>query len=378
MPTATHTDNNSISLTSSGLDSDEFVPLVSFIYDGLKILDASAEIFEYENETIAYNKEEDSELSKHINSYPHASGYKIYERTTKKEKVTFPLYITKGNKESDDDDGVVTVRLSEEIEGVTIKSKEEFKVKYDTDYTLELELKCKEGNIFYVDFYAKDDDDDDWEIGGYTVNDKTGKLKNIHCGRIKIIKEATCICDDADWPALYNMVLEIDKVRYSSKTIIPWLPDGTERECYHYALHQLRVLGYTLISERWNKKWDGTKELNDDIFQLKLDSDVAGMKKGPQKEMFKKSLTYLKQAMQLKTPVMVGLNYKEGYANDDLTTDHFGVITGSGRDKDGRLFFNVTDNYYSSQKFYCKCDVFGIKSADGRMEISQIRKSKKY
>lgn len=163
------------------------MPLFSFIYDGLKILDASAEIFEYENETIAYNKEEDSELSKHINSYPHASGYKIYERTTKKEKVTFPLYITKGNKESDDDDGVVTVRLSEKIEGVTIKSKEEFKVKYDTDYTLELELKCKEGNIFYVNFYAKDDDDDDWEIGGYTVNDKTGKLKNIHCGRIKVI-----------------------------------------------------------------------------------------------------------------------------------------------------------------------------------------------
>jgi len=47
MPTATQSDDNSISLTSSGLDVDEFIPLVSFKRDGLKNINISEEIFEY-------------------------------------------------------------------------------------------------------------------------------------------------------------------------------------------------------------------------------------------------------------------------------------------------------------------------------------------
>ena len=61
--------------------------------------------------------------------------------------------------------------------------------------------------------------------------------------------------------------------------------------------------------------------------------------------------------------------------NDDLTTDHFAIITGCGREPSGKLFFNVTDNFYKSQIFYCKCDNFELESKDTRIDISQIRKS---
>ena len=186
MPTATQSDDNSISLTSSGLDVDEFIPLVSFKRDGLKNINISEEIFEYEEEKISHNKDEDNKLSKHID-YWNSRTYRIFERVTKKEKITFPLYITKGNEESEDDDGIITARLSEEIEGVKITSETDFKASYNSDYTLELELKGDKLKPFYVDFYAKDDEDDDWEIMDVTINDKTGKLKNVHCGRIKIV-----------------------------------------------------------------------------------------------------------------------------------------------------------------------------------------------
>ncbi|MEL0650821.1 hypothetical protein V6246_05260 [Algibacter sp. TI.3.09] len=379
MPTATQSDDNSISLTSSGLDVDEFIPLVSFKRDGLKNINISEEIFEYEEEKISHNKDEDNKLSKHID-YWNSRTYRIFERVTKKEKITFPLYITKGNEESEDDDGIITARLSEEIEGVKITSETDFKASYNSNYTLELELKGDKLKPFYVDFYAKDDEDDDWEIMDVTINDKTGKLKNVHCGRIKIVKKQACICTDTDWPILPNMVLDANKVRYAV-TSVPW----DNPECYHYALHQLSVLGYYLKSERWNKKWDGTKELNDYIYQLQVDHEVAGMIKGPQKIMFKKALVYLKKAMKMKTPVMIGLDYDVNtYANDDLITDHFAVITGCGKDSDGNLYFDVTDNAFKYQKYYCNCENFEISTkkpgsleAKGIFRVSQVRESKK-
>lgn len=170
------------------------------------------------------------------------------------------------------------------------------------------------------------------------------------------------------------MVSESEKVKYG-RTSITWTNDSPE--CYHYALQQLRNLGYWVKTERWNKKWDGTKELNDDIFQLHIDEEVAGMKKGPQKEMFKKPLIYLKDAMSSKTPVMVGLDYHSGYANDDLITDHFAVITGCGRDVNGKLYFDVTDNAFQYQKYYCNCDNHEIRSADSIKIITQVRESRK-
>ena len=97
--------------------------------------------------------------------------------------------------------------------------------------------------------------------------------------------------------------------------------------------------------------------------------------------MFNNSLTYLKEAMKNKIPVMVGLDYKLRYANDDLTTDHFAVITGCGRDQDG-LYFHVLDNAYSSRKFYCNCLQHTLETKDQIVYnyptiISQIRESYK-
>jgi hypothetical protein len=162
------------------------------------------------------------------------------------------------------------------------------------------------------------------------------------------------------------------------------MASGATRECYHYALHQLRVLGYWVKSERWNKKWDGTKEINDNIYQLYVNIEVAGFKVDAQKEQFKKALIYLKEAMKTKTPVMVGLDYDfSAYANEDLITDHFAVITGCGRDNDGKLYFDVTDNAFKYQKYYCDCEFFEIRVVEiidddeEIIRISQIRESKK-
>ena len=146
-------------------------------------------------------------------------------------------------------------------------------------------------------------------------------------------------------------------------------------------------LGFWVENERWNKKWDGTKELNDEIFQLYLESDVAGMKMGVQKDMFKRALIYLKESMKSKTPVMVGLDYHSDFANDDLVTDHFGVITGCGFDSNNKLYFHVTDNAYEDIKYYCDCknSMILAKSNEGinqidnnvKAKITQVRKTKK-
>jgi len=193
---------------------------------------------------------------------------------------------------------------------------------------------------------------------------------------VKIKKTLSCICQDEDWPEFQSSVSDASKVKYG-RTNIPWMKAGDRAECYHYALHQLRVMGYWVKTERWNKKWGITKELNAHIYQLALAVDVAGMKKGPQKAMFKSGLNYLKQAMKSKSPVMVGLDYNPSYANDDMITDHFAAITGCGRDSNGRLYFYVTDNAFASQKYYCDCEKIEIRSEDKGVIITQIRESKK-
>ena len=300
---------------------------------------------------------------------------------TSETKLSLPFEIVKGNPKSEDDKGIITATLYKELEdsttnkidGISITSKTEFEATYGSDFSLELAFEdLKKTTDFYVDFYAKDDYEEGW---WWWEDDVTsGKLTNVHCGRLKVVFDYVepCVCDDSDWPTLPNMVNQTNRVRYG--TDLTWEENP---ECYHYALQELKNLGYWVKTERWNKKWDGTKELNDDIFQLHLDADVAGMKKGPQEEMFKKSLIYLKSAMKSKTPVMVGLDYHSGYANDDLITDHFAVITGCGRDGNNKLYFDVTDNAYAFQRYYCNCSDFEIKSADGQIIISQLRESKK-
>ena len=51
--------------------------------------------------------------------------------------------------------------------------------------------------------------------------------------------------------------------------------------------------------------------------------------------------------MKRSEPVMVGLDYHEEYANEDLTTDHFAVILGCGKEG-GKLYFDICDNVLRS------------------------------
>lgn len=344
------TDNPDNNYEFDALDVDEFLPIVRF---------KNPSKYTVEDEKLIPSKE-DVTLSKHLDS--DKQTFTILQLTTNKEKIKLPFTIKKGSDDTWDDDGYIEPKLSIEDENFKITSELKNFKKYNSEIEVELALKGTETTEFYLDFYANDNEDD-FNVGEY---------ENVHCGRIKIVKEKDCLCNDKDWSFFPSLVSKSRKVQYGSS--LSWTDSP---ECYHYALQQLKDLGFWVKTERWNKKWDGTKELNDAIFQLHLDSDVAGMKKGPQKEMFTNSLFYLKQAMKSKTPVMIGLDYSSGYANDDLITDHFAVITGCGRDSHGKLYFDVTDNAFDDQKYYCDCKSFEIRSADGQIIISQIRKSKK-
>ncbi|MCF6349447.1 MAG: hypothetical protein L3J23_00250 [Flavobacteriaceae bacterium] len=364
MPTITEVGNPSNSYTSPPLELDEFLPIVRFKKLGRYVV---------EGEELIQSKE-DATLSKYLDK--DKKTFKILQLTTENNKIKLSFTVKQGKGSwlswFQDNNGFLEPKLSIEDTAIKIISNTKISTKYNSEIEVEIEMTAKESKEFYLDFYANDDENDFYNKGEY---------KNIHCGRIKIVKKETCICQTKDWVFLPSLVLESQKVKYGSN--LNWT---NSPECYHYALQQLKNLGYWVKTERWNKKWDGTKELNDDIFQLHLDEDVAGMKKGSQKEMFKKAMLYLKEAMKRSEPVLVGLDYNKEYANDDLITDHFGVITGCGRDKNG-LFFYVTDNAYKSQNYYCDCENFLILTKKGkgidlldentRAKITQIRISKK-
>ncbi len=356
------TDNPDNYYEFDALDVDEFLPLVKI--EPEKVKDPFKKTFEIDGDELS-NTQESVTLSEHLDSDKRT--FTLQQLTTDKNKLKLRFKVIKGisftSMFEQDDDGYIEPKLSIEDKNIKITSSTQLKKKYGDTLEVEIAINSKETTEFYLDFYANDNEDD-FNVGEYI---------NVHCGKLKIIKEKKCICRDKDWSFFSSLVSETKKVLYGSE--LSWTD---KPECYHYALQQLRDLGYWVKNERWNKKWDGTKELNDDIFQLHLDSDVAGMKKGPQEKMFKNSLIYLKQAMKYKIPVMVGLDYHSGYANDDLITDHFAVITGCGKDSSsGKLFFYITDNAFENQKYYCDCKSFEIRSADGQNIISQIRKSKK-
>ncbi len=99
----------------------------------------------------------------------------------------------------------------------------------------------------------------------------------MHCGRVKIVFK-WCVC--SEWDTIPSVI--------PKSKFIGWGHPGVTKNCYHYSLEQLRQIGHWVKSERWNKKWDGTKELNHNIYQIFLETDVAGMTKRVQKDQFKK------------------------------------------------------------------------------------------
>ena len=183
MPTVKQSDNPNNSLTVAGLDSDEFVPKVSLLVSKIDTTD--------EKIKCTLDKNEDIELSEYLdNGYRNNQTVNI---ETSESEITLPFEIIKGNRESDDDKGIITVTLFKELEdgttseikGVKITSESEFETTYGSTHSVKLEIKdLKELTDFYIDFYAKDDYEEGW---WWWEDDVTsGKLTNIHCGRVKL------------------------------------------------------------------------------------------------------------------------------------------------------------------------------------------------
>jgi hypothetical protein len=263
--------------------------------------------------------------------------------------IKLPFLIKRGCKKSIDKDGIIDIRLSIADPDVQIKGAQSINAVYESSIEVEVEIRKSADIEFYIDFYAKDDDNDKYV---------KGEFKDIHCGRIMVKFDYSVT---TDWE---NIGPVIPKSKYIGwKHQIAWLPAGKVAECFHYALEQLHQVGHWVKSERWNKKFDGTKELNDYIYQLYLEDDVAGMKKGIQKDQFQKGVEYLKKTLKSGIPVMVGVDDGVEVTNDDLTTEHFITIVGTGEDAIGKYFlfydnavpYNEIDIGTSSKnKLYCK------------------------
>lgn len=125
------------------------------------------------------------------------------------------------------------------------------------------------------------------------------------------------------------------------------------------------------------------------IYQLYLEEDVAGMKKGVQKEQFEKGVEYLKEALRRGIPVIVGVDDDSRKVNPDLTTEHFVTIVGMGEDEKGKyfLFYDNGVNYMyrdigtsSENKLYCKLSEYLIEGTGDPQNryIQDHTKKKKY
>ncbi|NLD92733.1 MAG: hypothetical protein GX639_08705 [Fibrobacter sp.] len=280
--------------------------------------------------------------------------------------IKLPFLIKKGCKKSIDKDGVIDIKLSIADPEVRIKGAQSINGVYESSIVVEVEIKKSKDIEFYIDFYAKDDDDDEYV---------KGELKDILCGRIMIKFDYTVT---TDWETILPVI--------PKSKFIGWKHPGVRQNCFDYALEQLRQVGYWVKSERWNKKWDGTKELNDFIFQLYLEEDVAGMKKGVQKDQFEKGVEYLKKTLKAGIPVMVGVDDGAEVTNDDLTTEHFITLVGMGEDSTGKylLFYdNATGDSdigtSANNRLYCKPSVFLIEgNGDYRIDYIQNTSKKRY
>ncbi len=126
--------------------------------------------------------------------------------------------------------------------------------------------------------------------------------------------------------------------------------------------------------------------MNDHIYQLYLEQDVAGMKKGVQKDQFEPAVKYMKETLKKGIPIMAGVDDDSSVDNDDMTTEHFITIVGMGRDSKGKYFLfydnavgatSVDVGASLENKLYCNatdCKIEG--TGDLRNEYIQYRTNK--
>ena len=339
---------------------DEFIPVVEF--------DRGS--FNNDYGYLSGDKNE-STLSEYIDEKLRKIQPKIVE--TEVRKIKLPFSIKQGCVSSNDPDGNIETKLSISNPEIQIISGSSLTAKYGDTFEIELDIQKKADIEFYINFYANDDNDSN-----------EGELKDIHCGRVKVQFSYTVT---TDWDTIAPVI--------PKNKFIGWNHPGIKQNCMDYALEQLRQVNHWVRTERWNKKWDGTKELNDYIFQLYLDADVAGMKKGSQKNQFEPGITYLKETLKKGIPVLVGVDDGVKSSNDDLTTEHFVVVVGMGEDTNGKYFL-FYDNAVTEMdigtsdknRLYCQTSTFivegkgdprnGYITTSGKRGyiISQIRETK--
>ena len=297
--------------------------------------------------------------------------------TMEERKFKLPFTLKKGCEKSEDADGVIEVKLSVSDPDITIVSQTKQNVKYGDSFEVEFDIKGDTDIEFYLEFYASDNDDG--------MLDK-GELSDIHCGQLKVVFDYTVV---TDWEIIAPVIPK-DK-------FIGWGHPGVKENCFHYALEQLKQVGHSVKSMGWNKntKSNKTKELNDHIYQLFLEQDVAGMKKGVQKNQFKAGVEYLKKALKDGIPVMVGVDDASSVTNDDMTTEHFITMVGTGEDQAGKYFLfydnavsNTNIGTSDKNKLYCQSQTMLIEgkgdpgntylsnSGKKRYTVSQVRETK--
>lgn len=222
----------------------EFIPIVKLDKDKLK---ASKLFLSFDGEEVLLSEFIDNELRR--------IDLLIVE--TEERNIKLPFRVDKGNAKSEDDEGIIDVRISLEDKEIEIKSRE-ISAKYGSFFEIELDIKKREKIEFYLDFYSRDDEDKE-----------KGEIENIHCGRVKVFFNYSVT---TDW---YNIPPVIPKEKF-----VGWEYPGVRKNCFHYALEQLRQVGHWVKPESWLKGGGGSnKRMNDYIYQLYLEEDVAGMKK---------------------------------------------------------------------------------------------------
>uniref|UniRef100_UPI0039A759AD hypothetical protein n=1 Tax=Ornithobacterium rhinotracheale TaxID=28251 RepID=UPI0039A759AD len=278
-------------------------------------------------------------LSYHIESSLRNPKVKSIEFLNENKIVNVKFKILKGNKKANDKDGGnITAKFFDSDKKLIKKERYE-----DLAYKKTLKLDWdKSLNIEQVEFYA---DDNDWFFDG--------GISNIFCGAIKIYKKKCIYCDN--WENVPRIM--------PKASFVGWGYNGVRKNCFDYAWKQIKDAGYDLKSTSWGN----SKKMNDNIYQIYLSEDVADMKKGVQKDQFKKGIEYLKESIKKRIPVMVGVDDAPGSPNTDKVTDHFVVIVGMGSDDNGNYFL-FDDNATSSidvgtsdlNKIYCICDEYKL------------------
>ena len=147
---------------------DEFLPFVTLDY----------ETFTEENKDLDEPEHKDGiELSDLLDAIPKEDE-KVYTIANPHKELKIPFLVKKGTSESPiDDDGIITVTPTEEVEGIELK-KTEFKTKFGK--TIELEVTREDPKLEKELELAFSADDDP----GNPVTE--GEAKDVLCGRVKI------------------------------------------------------------------------------------------------------------------------------------------------------------------------------------------------